>query len=354
MSFLKNIKLFTQLMREISIFAFTFLLFINITIVANAKNLKPEFLSGDQLDPLIEYKNSIDENKNQHSGYILKLNEKYSDALGVAKARMVKIGAVRAVKSLEGEIKRIKANDTRRSKDIESAPDYVKKMRVQYDEFIKRVNNLKRSRDGEALYLADRGLAEIQLALTKSNEIDTALKLRQYREEFKKPPEPKIIKSPDAPNKVDDNIPSEDNPDPDVVIIDPDPGPDPIDNRFSTPDVDSPTQFGYGDDAVRPMTAEEMEKFSAELGPAPKRSGKGYAAMIASIQRKEVTEISLGKIKLWGPARPQIWKNKPYWTATVTYPTTSLFGTFDTEGMAIISGTRVLEWRYTGSGEEIP
>ena len=232
--------------------------------------------------------------------------------------------------------------------------DYVKKMRVQYDEFIKRVNNLKRSRDGEALYLADRGLAEIQLALTKSNEIDTALKLRQYREEFKKPPEPKIIKSPDAPNKVDDNIPSEDNPDPDVVIIDPDPGPDPIDNRFSTPDVDSPTQFGYGDDAVRPMTAEEMEKFSAELGPAPKRSGKGYAAMIASIQRKEVTEISLGKIKLWGPARPQIWKNKPYWTATVTYPTTSLFGTFDTEGMAIISGTRVLEWRYTGSGEEIP
>ena len=76
MSFLKNIKLFTQLMREISIFAFTFLLYINITIVANAKNLKPEFLSGDQLDPLIEYKNSIDENKNQHSGYILKLNEK--------------------------------------------------------------------------------------------------------------------------------------------------------------------------------------------------------------------------------------------------------------------------------------
>ena len=74
---------------------------------------------------------------------------------------------------------------------IEGAPDHVKKMRAQYDEFIKRVNNLKRSRDGEALYLADRGLAEIQLTLTKSNEIDTALKLRQYREEFKRPPEPK-------------------------------------------------------------------------------------------------------------------------------------------------------------------
>ena len=339
-------------MRKFFIYTFTFLLVINISILANAKNLKPEFLSGDQLDPLIKYEKSIDENKKQHSGYILKLNEKYSDALGVAKARMVKIGAVRAVKSLEGEIDRIKANDTRRSKDIESAPDYVKKMRAQYDEFVKRVNNLKRSRDGEALYLADRGLAEIQLALTKSNEIDTALKLRQYREDFKRPPEPKIIAAPDIPNNVDDNIPSEDNPDPDVVIIDP--VPDPIDNGINEPIIDAPTQFGYGDDAVRPMTAEEMEKFSAELGPPPKRSGKGYAAMIASIQRKEVTEISLGKIKLWGPARPQIWKNKPYWTATVTYPTTSLFGTFDTEGMAIISGTRVLEWRYTGSGEEIP
>ena len=118
--------------------------------------------------------------------------------------------------------------------------------------------------------------------------------------------------------------------------------------------VESPTQFGYGDDVVRPLTAEEMEKYSAELGPPPQRSGRGYAAMIASIQKKEVTEISLGKIKLWGAAKPQMWKNKPYWTATVTYPTTSLFGTFDTEGMAIISGTRVLEWRYTGSGEEIP
>jgi len=339
-------------MRKFFIYTFTFLLVINISILANAKNLKPEFLSGDQLDPLIKYEKSIDENKKQHSGYILKLNEKYSNALGVAKARMVKIGAVRAVKSLNGEIDRIKANDTRRSKDIESAPDYVKKMRAQYDEFIKRVNNLKRSRDGEALYLADRGLAEIQLALTKSNEIDTALKLRQYREDFKRPPEPKIIAAPDIPNNVDDNIPSEDNPDPDVVIIDP--VPDPIDNGINEPIIDEPAQFGYGDDAVRPMTAEEMEKFSAELGPPPKRSGKGYAAMIASIQRKEVTEISLGKIKLWGPARPQIWKNKPYWTATVTYPTTSLFGTFDTEGMAIISGTRVLEWRYTGSGEEIP
>ena len=327
-------------------------IFFGVFLTANAKNLKPDFLSGDQLEPLIEYKNSITENEKQHTGYISKLNEKYSAALGVAKERMVKIGAVRAVKSLEGEIERIKANDTRRSKDIESAPDYVKKMRAQYDEFIKRVNNLKRSRDGEALYLADRGLAELQLALTKSNEIDTALKLRQYREEFKKPPEPKKIDTPKITDNGDNNISPNDEPDSGDPIIDP--IEEPVDTPITDTYVESPTQFGYGDDVVRPLTAEEMEKYSAELGPPPQRSGRGYAAMIASIQKKEVTEISLGKIKLWRPAKPQMWKNKPYWTATVTYPTTSLFGTFDTEGMAIISSTRVLEWRYTGSGEEIP
>ena len=330
---------------------------VNPILVVNAKNLMPDFLSGSQLAPLEKYKETINANKEQHFGYISKLNEKYSDALGVAKARMVKIGAVRAIKALEGEILRIKSNETRRSKEIEGAPDYVKKMRAQYDEFIKRVNNLKRSRDGEALYLADRGLAEVQLTLTKSNEIDTALKLRQYREEFKRPPEPP---KPSKPEENDGGSVPETDPDP-IDLPDPDPDPEP--NSDDSPfrggndnfsDFPEPNQYGYGDDVVRPMTSEEMEKYKSVLGPPPQRSGNGYAAMISSIQRKEVNEIKLGKIKLWGPARPQMWKDKPYWTATVTYPTTSLFGTFDTEGMAIISGSRVLEWRYTGSGEEIP
>ena len=96
------------------------------------------------------------------------------------------------------------------------------------------------------------------------------------------------------------------------------------------------------------------KKYAAALGPAPEKSGRGYAAMLASIQRGEVKSINVSRIKGWGPARPQMWNSKPYWTATVTYPTTSLFGTFDTEGMAIISGNRVVEWLYTGSGEEIP
>lgn len=324
---------------------------VNSLSLVNAKNLMPDFLSAGQLVPLEKYKESIDANKEQHVGYISKLNEKYSDALGVAKARMEKIGAVRATKALEGEILRIKANDTRRSKEIEGAPDYVKKMRAQYDEFIKRVNNLKRSRDGEALYLADRGLAEIQLTLTKSNEIDTALKLRQYREEFKRPPEPKKPK----PLVVvdDDDNDSEIDSEP-IDPSDPDQTDPPFNSDIDDSDNSEPVLYGYGDDAVRPMTSEEMEKYKADLGPPPQRSGKGYSALVSSIQRKEVNEITLGKIKLWGPARPRMWKGKPYWTATVTYPTTSLFGTFDTEGMAIISGSRVLEWRYTGSGEEIP
>ena len=89
------------------------------------------------------------------------------------------------------------------------------------------------------------------------------------------------------------------------------------------------------------MTSSEREKYAAALGPAPEKSGRGYAVMLASIQRGEVKSIKASRIKGWGPARPQMWNSKPYWTATVTYPTTSLFGTFDTEGMAIISGNRV-------------
>ena len=50
----------------------------------------------------------------------------------------------------------------------------------------------------------------------------------------------------------------------------------------------------------------------------------------------------------------QMYGGKPFWSATVVYPTTSLFGTFDTEGMALIRGNKVVHWLYTGSGEQIP
>ena len=309
----------------------------------------PDFLSDEQLEPLKKYEMALKNNEEKHIGYMSKLNDKYAGALGVAKERMVKIGAVRAINALEAEIIRIKANDTRRSEDIEAAPDYVKKMRSQYDQFVIRVNNLKRSRDGEALYATDRILAELQLKLTKSDQLEKALKLRQYREEFKRPPEPREPSQDNKPdNKKEEADPPEDPEPINVPFDEPEPEPEPEPQSFSR------GEYGFNGDLVRPMTSEEMDKYESQLGSPPERSARGYPVMIASIQRKEVTEITLGKIKRWGLVRPQMWKGKPYWTATVTYPTTSLFGTFDTEGMAIISGNRVLEWRYTGSGEEIP
>ncbi|HAA88658.1 MAG TPA: hypothetical protein DCE22_10395, partial [Verrucomicrobiales bacterium] len=188
--------------------------------------LAPDFLSEEQLESLKEYEIALKANEDKHLGYMSKLNDKYTEALGVAKERMVKIGAVRAIKALEGEIIRIEANDTRRSKDIEAAPDYVRKMRSQYDQFVFRVNNLKRSRDGEALYAADRSLAELQLQLTKSDQLEKALKLRQYREEFKRPPKPKESSQ---ENKGDDNneeINPPEDPEPVDVPFEPEPEPE--------------------------------------------------------------------------------------------------------------------------------
>ena len=78
------------------------------------------------------------------------------------------------------------------------------------------------------------------------------------------------------------------------------------------------------------------------------------AVMLKSIAGGQVTEIKARAIKRWGPLRAKMFDGKPYWTATVTYPTTSMFGTFDTEGMALIRGDRVVHWLYPGSGESIP
>ena len=182
---------------------------------------QPDFLSEEQLEPLKKYEIALKANEEKHIGYMSKLNDKYTDALDVAKARMVKIGAIRAIKALDSEITRINANDTRRSKDIEAAPDYVRKMRSQYDQFVFRVNNLKRSRDGESLYATDRSLAELQLELTKSDQLEKALKLRQYREEFKRPPKPKEVSQENekVDNKEEINPPE--NPEPIDVPFDP-------------------------------------------------------------------------------------------------------------------------------------
>jgi len=80
----------------------------------------------------------------------------------------------------------------------------------------------------------------------------------------------------------------------------------------------------------------------------------GYVVMLKSIASGQVTEIKTNKIKRWGSVRALMFDGEPYWSATVNYPSTSMFGTFDTEGMALIRGNRVVHWLYTGSGESTP
>ena len=50
--------------------------------------------------------------------------------------------------------------------------------------------------------------------------------------------------------------------------------------------------------------------------------------MVRSISSGDVSEIKLNEISYWGPIRYEIVDNRAYWTATVNYKTTSLFGTF--------------------------
>jgi hypothetical protein len=295
----------------------------------------PSFLTAEQRVPLASFGEALEANVAQHTEYMATLDEKYIGALDTARTKMVKLGATRAVTALNGEIDRIEAGDTVRSSEIDSAPDYVRKMRDQYDQFIGRVNNLKRSRDGAARFAAVDSFGSLQSELTKASEIDKAMQLRNFRKALARPPAARKKPPVDVP------------PDPDPSS---DPSPDPV----YIPDPDPEPSYGSDQDVPRVITASEMERFAASLPPRPTTSGRKYPVMVASIQKRDVTEIQLSKIKSWGKARLQMWRGKPYWTATVTYPTTSLFGTFDTEGMAIIDGDRVVEWLYTGSGEEIP
>ncbi|MCH2060697.1 MAG: hypothetical protein MK183_08710 [Verrucomicrobiales bacterium] len=301
----------------------------------------PDFFSDEQKEPLAAFEKALNDNATQHEDYLKTLNGKYIGALEKARQRMLKIKATRAAVALDGEIGRIESGDSSRSAEIDSAPDYVRTMRGQYEKIFARVNSLKQSRDGEARFAVDRNLEMIQVALTRANKIDDALATRNFRDLLQKASRPRVSEKP--PEKAPEDVPVDPGVDPPV---------DPPFNPGTLPPVVPDT--AYRDDVPRPMTTGEREKYAAALGPAPQKSGRGYAVMLASIQRGEVKSIKASSIKGWGVARPQIWNSKPYWTATVTYPTTSLFGTFDTEGMAIISGNRVVEWLYTGSGEEIP
>ena len=98
-----------------------------------------------------------------------------------------------------------------------------------------------------------------------------------------------------------------------------------------------------------------LSEYENQIGQIPKRSNNGRVEiMIKSLMAGEVSEIKINEVSNWGPIRYEIVDGEPYWTGTVTYNTTSLFGTFPTEAMALMRNGKVIEWLYTGSLEEVP
>lgn len=98
-----------------------------------------------------------------------------------------------------------------------------------------------------------------------------------------------------------------------------------------------------------------LSEYENQIGKIPKRGNDGRVKiMVNSLIAGEVSEIKINEISNWGPIRYEIVDNQPYWTGTVTYNTTSLFGTFPTEAMALMRNGKVIDWLYTGSLEEVP
>ena len=130
--------------------------------------------------------------------------------------------------------------------------------------------------------------------------------------------------------------------------------PDSSTSTIPLPNTPPTKAFKNPNPPPRPLSAEEIKRHATQLGPPPESNPAGFPTMLASIKNGEVTSIAQSKIKHWGPVRAYLWKGKPYWTITVTYPDASGFGSLDTRAMALMTGTRVIKWLYSKSGEEVP
>ena len=94
---------------------------------------------------------------------------------------------------------------------------------------------------------------------------------------------------------------------------------------------------------------------AAVSAEAPKKNAEGtYDILVASMKSGQVTEITPTNIKKWGDAQLEKIDGKDYWTIVVDYTTKTMFGDFDTQAQARISGGKVEKWIYTGSGEVVP
>ena len=107
--------------------------------------------------------------------------------------------------------------------------------------------------------------------------------------------------------------------------------------------------------SISRISKEKLSDYENEIGKMPEAENDGRVPiMVRSIRSGDVSEIRLNEISYWGPIRYEIVDNRAYWTATVNYKTTSLFGTFPTEAMALMRNGKVENWLYTGSLEEVP
>jgi len=130
----------------------------------------------------------------------------------------------------------------------------------------------------------------------------------------------------------------------------------PTNSPSTIPLPNAPPSKAFKDPNLTPraLSATEIKGHAAQLGTRPKNTPAGYSALISSIKKGDVTSIPQSKIKHWGPVRAHLWKGEPYWTVTVTYPDASIFGSLDTQAMALIRANQVIKWLYSKSGEEVP
>ncbi|CAN5455037.1 hypothetical protein BH23VER1_BH23VER1_00180 [soil metagenome] len=97
------------------------------------------------------------------------------------------------------------------------------------------------------------------------------------------------------------------------------------------------------------------EEFAKSAGEQPARSPDGTVPlMVASIQADDVTEFEVEDIDAWGPVLVDRIGGTEYWTGTVQYKASTIFGIFPAEAMALMRHGKVEKWIYSGSHEPVP
>ena len=104
------------------------------------------------------------------------------------------------------------------------------------------------------------------------------------------------------------------------------------------------------------QTADSGDEIEPEgAGDRPEQAADGSVpVMEESMRRGEVTEVSADMVKEWGLIEAEEIDGVPYWTATVTYSTLTIFGEFPVEAQALMRHGKVKKWVYTGSREVVP